>query len=186
MSNPDKTTPNIGQLLAGGEARDAIHIAVAPVEAVEALQPGDCITLVEDPGNTGHMLVKKAIHGLGIADPFLSRTIDPGDRFYMFLHPGSISSLRHEWSHPKFREESRRPGAVASIYWLTNFAESNGMTYEQVILAAKNYEECGDYLCLNFSPDLDCKADEFWRHIEKVTGIAFDENGRPLPFSCSC
>lgn len=81
------------------EARDAIHLAVEPVVAGETLEPGDDVYLVENRAyKTG------AGKRLGIADPFLPREIQIGERFWLVVYPRQISSLRHVWEHPDFPE----------------------------------------------------------------------------------
>jgi len=42
----DQTTPKIGQLLDGTKGRDAIHMAMAPVEATGKLLPGQPIGIL--------------------------------------------------------------------------------------------------------------------------------------------
>lgn len=95
------TEVKLGQLITGTEGRDAIHIAIAPVEATEWLEPGDRITLEEGSRTLVHE-ARVDEEPVGIVDPFLRKVVQPGERFYMFLFPGTVTSLRHVWSHPKF------------------------------------------------------------------------------------
>ncbi len=90
--------PKIGKLIDGHAYRDAIHVAIAPVEAAERLSPGDHVAL-DDSGNA----VWTVERGVGIVDPFLLGDVREGERFYVFLYPGTVTSIRHSWSHPAFK-----------------------------------------------------------------------------------
>jgi hypothetical protein len=92
--------PRLGQLIEDGDRRrDAIHIAVAPVTAAERLAPGQHVGLVreDDPE-----LVGPCDRTIGVVDPFLTAAVEPGARFWLFLYPGTITGLRHVWTHPAF------------------------------------------------------------------------------------
>lgn len=112
----------IGDLIRQERHRDAIHIAVAPIEAGEDLTPGDPVVIVEGKAFKGYE------NPIGIVDPFVRfkwTVVSKGERFYIFLMPGSITSLRHEWEHPAFvpqvlpavasKEESEK--------WLREYAQ---------------------------------------------------------------
>lgn len=92
--------PQLGQLIQDGERRrDAVHIALAPVTAAERLAPGQHVGLVQ-AGNVE--LVGPCQDNIGIVDPFLTKDIEPGQRFWLCLYPGTITGLRHLWTHPTF------------------------------------------------------------------------------------
>lgn len=92
--------PQLGQLIEDGDRRrDAIHVAVAPVTAAQRLTPGQHIGLVE-PDNPE--LAGPCDQNIGIVDPFLAQEVEPGQRFWLFLYPGTVTGLRHVWTHPAF------------------------------------------------------------------------------------
>jgi hypothetical protein len=97
--------PNVGHLiLDGNRRRDAIHVAVAPVTADGFIIPGQ--RLIFSRSSTERVLPTDTQEGIGIADPFLRRPIRTGERFWMFLHPNTVTSLRHYWSHPAFSAQA--------------------------------------------------------------------------------
>jgi len=94
--------PILGKLIEGEVGRDAIHIAIAPVTAGGRLLPGDHVKL---DGRLMAVLCHKD-DGIGIVDPFLTcGHIDKGQRFYLFLYPNTVTSLRHVWTHPAFKSK---------------------------------------------------------------------------------
>ena len=104
MSHADKRSVSTDALETLGmvhfrpEARDAIHLAVLPIEAGEDLHRGQDIGIGSDGRAycTGVKLV-------GIVDPFLPRKpLNEGDRFWLVVYPRMITSLRHVWEHPDF------------------------------------------------------------------------------------
>ena len=92
--------PRLGQLIEDGDRRrDAIHIAVAPVTAADRPAPGQHVGLVEE-GDLER--VDPCDRPIGVVDPFLAAEVESGQRFWLFLYPGTITGLRHVWSHPAF------------------------------------------------------------------------------------
>lgn len=98
----DETLENMGKILEKDMSRDAVHIAVVPVLASERLYPGEHIGLLPDGYASAHLSVNK----IGIVDPYLRDAVRQGQRFFMMLYPGSITSLKHQWTHPAFPEPS--------------------------------------------------------------------------------
>ena len=95
--NVNMPTPDLGSLIEGEElpARDAIHIAVAPVVAAETLSPGQKVKMVNGRAEASS-------NPDGVVDPFLPGPIFTGGTFWLMLFPNTITSLRHEWTHPHF------------------------------------------------------------------------------------
>lgn len=91
--------PQLGKIIEGEAFRDAVHVAIAPVLAGEWLTPGQRVKLKDG-------VAYPATYGehIGVVDPFLPHTgVEEGQRFYLFLLPGSVTGLRHVYSHPAFK-----------------------------------------------------------------------------------
>lgn len=105
------TSPQLGRLIDDGDRRrDAVHIAVAPVTAAVRLAPGQHVGLVE-AGNVE--LVGPCDENIGLVDPFLASGVEAGERFWLFLYPGTVTGLRHVWTHPAFVKAGAAITAVA-------------------------------------------------------------------------
>lgn len=87
----------LGKVITTPQKRDAIHIAIVPVTATtEKLFPGQ------------HVDAQGTMAGarVGIVDPYLTVPVKKGETFWLYLYPGSVTSLRHVWTHPAFAEET--------------------------------------------------------------------------------
>jgi hypothetical protein len=171
----------VGELLTEEAHRDAIHIAIAPVIAGEQLNAGDHIGFRKD----GKVAEVKSTDLLGIVDPFLKVSVRPGDKFYMFLYPRTITSLRHEWTHPKFpdfKQLAIENEKAESRQWIEEYASSIELDYNELMSAAFDFINSGDYLNKGELLDGKCTPEEFWSHYEKITG----KRGEGNFFSCSC
>lgn len=191
MSNTE-----VGVLITKDQPRDAIHIAVAPVRAAVKLDPGQPIQFV-DGSDTDVEPAPRAV-SIGIVDPFLAVPVNDGRWFWMFLHPNTITSLKHNWTHPAFRdEEAPKRMTVISENWLRRFCDDHDCPYDGLIAAAKskdgewvaadNYRSVsiGDgYISVQGQDASGEIPDEFWDHLENVTGK--QQRTRPNYFSCSC
>lgn len=177
-------TPKLGQLIECEVHRDAIHIAVAPVTAGEKLRPG------EDIGVDGSTAKADIVPLVGIVDPFLKKAVFPGQRFYVFLYPGTITSLRHEWVHPAFGGGPCPPpemDANAARTIIEKFGHATGLSYERVMEAAKDYLESSEYIHNGENESYkDADWDSMWKAYEFLTGRKIDDGEKGWFFSCSC
>jgi len=181
---------SLGHLIGLEARRDAIHIAVAPMVAAELLQPGQWISHQADG--------TRAVAGgaLGIVDPFLPRAVQPGERFWMFLRPNTITGLRHQWTHPEFGPEPDRSPTeasddpeAASRRWIEAYAASIDKTYRQLMRAAEQWLDEGVYTYDNSEAYKDgryyAEIEEFWHHYGIVTGHAVSDTMSTF-YTCAC
>ncbi len=171
--------------------RDAVHVAVISVRSVGVLAPGQHVGFKSAPAENGSVgIVDEPI---GIVDPFLSAMVRAGERFWLYLYPRTITSLRHNWTHPAFSEavrgEAYAPPSqkLTSEQWLRDFvARSDCPPYEIVIGAAMAAAEGGgEYVHFDGQDAHGEIPEEFWGHLAAVTGRKFD-GSHPQYFSCSC
>lgn len=171
----------VGKLVSEYANRDAIHVAIAPVEADEPLLPGTHIGLAADGK------ADSKAKPIGIVDPFLKQAVKSGQRFYLFLYPKTVTGLRHDWTHPAFTQVANvaDPQKAESEAWLRNFAEEYCGDYDEMLVAAVTG---GEYCFGNDINYGDFSADsEFWRHVENVTGERLSDDHRSnAGFRCAC
>jgi len=101
----------LGTIPKGDEGRDAVHVAIVPVQADEYLPAGVPVRL-NAKSRAERCRVEDAI---GVVDPFRpqsERDVLSGSWFWLCLYPKTITGLRHVWEHPclpKFEAEPDRP-----------------------------------------------------------------------------
>lgn len=187
---PSDTQHTIGKILDWPMERDAIHIAVLSAVAGEMLVSGAPVCLEADGLPTARMA--RHSESVGIVDPFLPRAANAGQRFWVFLHPNSVTGMRHHWSHPVVdslpvaqRLLGLDKGKAAE--WLKNFSDEYGFDYHQMIESAKEHR--GRIVA---GSDLDYGAvqselETFWKNMEILTGQKFSAVHRDsVSFSCAC
>lgn len=211
---------NIGQIITGqGQQRDAIHIAVVPMKVQEprgrGLYAGTRVKLArgkvdvvrvwdedEDPEDTC----------IGIIDPFINtgwnKPVSDGDEIWVFLFPGTITSLRHDWTHPKIPYEVpakpegcnlgeeqlvrwtalRLDGKVKdhSDKWMQEYCDSIEEDVSDIMDAAYDAIHHGDYYSKGSKFESMSLPGEFWDHYYVLTGENVPDNERHSFFSCSC
>jgi hypothetical protein len=179
----------LGKLITSEQAKDAIHIAIAPVTAAEKLSPGDHVGLNADG------LATEMAEPIGVVDPFLKKVVRPGEKFWLLLYPNTITALRHEWTHPAFAvaaADTAGPIKSDSEAWIRAFAARIPLDYDTVMGGAHDYIMSirgggyGEYLNFGSLLEDECVPEEFWPHYEAVTGESVAEAERGSFFSCSC
>lgn len=179
----DQSKLGIGKIITTEQQRDAIHVAVAPVVAAMRLLPGMNVGLDKDGRATN-----RTSNPMGVVDPFLMTYLDEGEKFWLFLYPGSITSLRHDWTHPAF--DKTAPAAKEqseSEKWMRGWAKTHmtGGYYDQSEEAAYEYAiQAGHDLSVGgYENSRDYIDDEWWNHWENITG---QKGQRGEYFSCAC
>lgn len=167
--------PKLGELLSTEEDRDAIHIAIAPCVAAMILTSGAPV------GADGTQNAP-----VGIVDPFLTVPVHPGDRFYIFLYPNTITSLKHLWTHPDFDDPDKGAGKkwLAKVE-LERAAVICDMSLDELLDATKRWLRNSEEVSypMNEEPEL---PEEFWDAYEIYTGEKVPDPARQHFFSCSC
>jgi hypothetical protein len=85
--------------------RDAIHVPIMPVFALENLNPGDKIRLVKQVDGEAFGATKAKKNPMAVVDPFLTDPVIVGEKFYAWVRPSTVHKLWHEWTHPLFDKE---------------------------------------------------------------------------------
>lgn len=184
-------TLGLGQIITTPQSRDAIHIAVVPVVASESMQPGQRAAITHD-GKAAPTTDFSTY--VGVIDPFLRGAVPTGATCWLYLEPGSITSLRHEWTHPAFEATAVAQvasGKSASEAWMRAWAvehmgddyygDSDRLSAEQAYANAMGagrsmsvgpYEGARDHI-----------DNEWWAHWEAITG---ERGQRDEHFRCAC
>ena len=177
MSSPDV----LGRLADSRAEKDAVHVAIAPVVCSHVkVHPGEPLKVVAGGA------VDKAGDGEwdGIVDPFLTMLVEPGERFYLVLKPGSITSLRHDWEHPAFTDTTEKE----EMDWCRGFAADLGVGFDTLWDGAGYHAEDDDYYVNTGEVEV-YGSSEDWK---KFWEIFCRRTGKKKPqyeggfFSCAC
>lgn len=175
----------IGTILEGPQHRDAIHMAVAPVvSAKRVLRPCNHVG-VNEKGEAGDFEPY-----IGIVDPFLKVNVKKGEQFWLFLYPGSITTLRHHWEHPAFAPEVSTPvehvpppEAVKEMKALIKSRDYMKRSYDEVMLDADVYYKVGRETEYNDRGSIE-DEEKFWDLYEKIRGVKVDPDKRVNFYVC--
>lgn len=89
----------VGQLIPVGTppCRDAIHVPIITAICRDPLSPGDHVSVIRRVGPAVVLVRQSWDDPAGVADPFIRDTIPARRWFWLFLYPGKIRDLRHQW-----------------------------------------------------------------------------------------
>lgn len=176
-----ENVPNLGEAPGPQALRDAVHIAVLPARAGSNFKPGEKVHVVDG------VAVRSTSRSHGLADPFRTGTIKSGTNMWVLLYPGTITSLRHDWTHPTIGDsEVAMADMVNSRDWIAEYAYSIGSNYDELVTAAGDWIETGQYLNKGEVLEGVSLHEDFWHHYEIVTGKQVREADRESFFSCAC
>lgn len=165
----------LGTIPAQGAERDAIHVAIIPVCAAERLKPGQHVGFI-DQRHGDKTLFGVCSEPIGIVDPFLERSVERGEWFYLLLYQNTVTGMSHHWEHPAFGVtlEKKR-----SEEWLEDLAAEIGLSYDHLIEEIPSgYINTGDRECYGARDSADIQ-----RHFEIATGM---KAPREIGFRCAC
>jgi hypothetical protein len=167
---------------------DAVHMAVAPVLAAMDLRPGDRVGLIDGKA----LRASQSVAAIGVVDPFRTEHVRQGQRFWLCLFPGTVTGMRHHWSHPAFvnaTPKAMEPGRKAEAEkWLRDFATEWSMSYEDMLAAAaagNDHFYAGTDL--HSREELGADYDRLWDMLEIVLDRRFSQSHRDgVGFRCGC
>lgn len=177
------TAQKIGKLITEEENRDAIHVAVLPVTATTKLLPGEPV------GQDGDRDFP-----IGIVDPFLTKPVLKGQKFWLFLYPGTITSLRHDWTHPAvpnsdgitittgYSSSDRREAQT----WIEDYASELGISFNELVDGLEDYLANGSYFSLGSTFDGIQTNHTLFAKYEIWKNCKIPDDMKEDFFSCSC
>ena len=155
----------IGKLITGVAFRDAVHVDVMPAKAKHRLKPSQRVAVID-----GIAMATDGEREVGIVDPFLAQTLKADEEFYVFLFPGSITSLRHDWTHPVVDRAAEITPKSESVGFISAFAHEIGSTYDEVMMHADDYVKNDEYWCEGARWESQSLPDKFWDHYSAIRG----------------
>lgn len=196
----------LGTIITDKEQRDAIHLAVEPIQAGESLGVGMNIGIGKDG-----KAYSRGVKLVGIVDPFLDSIVEKGQWFWLIVYPRQITSLRHVWEHPDFENitgeapkmynDDKSKSIEESKEWIRQYAENLSgvdhdyddnerftITYDNLMETAMTWVEdddiFGDFLVRGGLLEGVCTSPKFWEHFTNITGLKAPSETNF--FSCSC
>lgn len=181
--------------------RDAVHVAVIAATAGQTLWAGEDVCYENGIGNT--VANTEGGKNIGIVDPYLERKVSPGQKFWLFLYPRTITTLKHHWEHPDFKEETAPVGKKVHTEadvtaarekaeeYLHQWAGNHGVEYTSMLSTFKDSIDGNGELddCINLGTGSTAYVDnpyEFWSNVELVLNVNIVDKKKVSYFVCGC
>lgn len=163
----------VGQIIKDNPKKDAIHVAIFPATAEHQLYPGQHVGIRSD----GITATPDSREKVGIVDPFIRESVYPGQKFWLFLYPNTVTGMRHEWEHPAFSNDSRKI--------IEEIARDINVTYDEIIEKAHRYVNTGQRAFTNTESIWEVNWELFWKHFNILNDTHHDPDEKEF-FSCAC
>lgn len=200
----------MGKILDGTDAaRDAVHVAVERMTAGHSMDAGTQVSISHIDGTVYETPYDH--EAVGIIDPFLFDGVREGQECFVMLMPGTVTSLRHVWTHPSFDDVPDTPPEPAETKieaerwikaWLEDHGDNPGFDAVMAVVehgswsdgdsewpATGQMESFYDDDLYIFFHDADAHGDippEFWDHASVYLGRTIPDDERATAFSCTC
>lgn len=200
-------TATLGTVHKTQQNRDAVHLACCQVELANTWElTHACLLTINSDGKA--VPTDNFEKSVGILDPFIQDVYDlsSGDKVWLILHPGMITSLRHVWEHPSFPatsldmtveehvlakkelELSNVPEDKQESYsYILEVAENLNLTFDELLTEAyRRKSDPGHYYTGGSEAEGFSIGDSFWDHFENYTNTIMPKQSRDNFISCSC
>lgn len=176
----DQHKPKIGEIIEDCllVEKDAIHVPILPATAGERIMPGALVGI----NNAGYAV--NEARGIGVADPFIKRAIERDENFYLWLRPGTVKNLRHDWDHPVLEGIKDSRAFERAEIAIKEFAGILDVSLEELLEAAEESTDGSLYFSRDIYYPADTQVAEFWRAHKAVYGSKIEVTS--LNTGCSC
>jgi len=117
--------------------------------------------------------------------PFSAVTSREPETFAELQHAAMLTSMVAV-PRPEKTRSLDDEATKAAREWIYNFAKECGLDYDELVEAAGDYLDHGDYLVKGGDLEGYSVPDEFWDHYQVVKKEKVEESDRGSFFSCSC
>ena len=182
----------MGRPPAPDAARDAVHVAIAPVVAETQMMRAQRIRV----DGTHARAVSAAEHANAIVDPWITNDVEAGELVWVLMNPGTITAIRHHWQHPDVRDVPDEARASAIAWLKEEVCDPTSRSLQGVLEDAirhaesdggfKRYAQSGDGedATIEDLPDLYAivETERFWQCVNILAGTNHDLE--TVPYEC--